>query len=56
MIYPVKSKAVCPACGGRRWQINKDGLKVRCPFCCGTGLGHNVGDVIFHIKEMVINK
>ena len=41
--YPVKSNTVCPACGGKRWQVDKNGLKVRCLFCGGSGLGYKLG-------------
>ena len=31
------SKELCKFCNGTGVQINKDGLKVKCPECNGTG-------------------
>ncbi len=33
------SSDICPACGGRRTQKNKQtGINIRCPYCKGTGI------------------
>lgn len=28
---------ICPACNGAKIQVNKDGLRVLCPVCGGSG-------------------
>lgn len=32
------AQPICPGCSGSKIQVNKDGLKVICPCCGGTGV------------------
>lgn len=32
-----EDQIVCPGCDGNRVQVGKDGIKVRCPVCGGSG-------------------
>ena len=36
-MYQPTVRLICPACDGRKVQKNKDGIKVRCPMCGGSG-------------------
>jgi len=32
-----KTYRICKCCGGTGTQINKDGIRIKCPCCNGTG-------------------
>lgn len=37
-MVPTYSQSPCRACNGSGFQTNRDGIKVKCPVCNGTGI------------------